>query len=79
MIDRNAAAAKVMAEHQVEVNDLFAAISPRLAELQNPNDCHFNGEGNTFLGQTVAAFLEPRLGKRFDLSARVSDINPDAK
>jgi len=61
VIERNAAAAEVMAKHDIAIDDLFAAISPRLAELQNPEDCHFNGEGNTFLGQTVARFLETRL------------------
>jgi hypothetical protein len=74
IVDRNAAAAKVMARHDVAINDLFGAMTPRLAELQNPNDCHFNGAGNTFLGETVARFLEPRLG----LSIRASAINrPD--
>ncbi len=62
IVDRNAAAAKVMAKHDVAIDDLFAAMTPRLAELQNANDCHFNGPGNTFLGKTVAQFLEPRLG-----------------
>ena len=79
MVVRNAAAAEVMAEHDVAVNDLFAAITPRLAELQNPNDCHFSGAGNTFLGETVARFLEPRLGRRHDLQARASEIDPRAK
>ena len=71
IVDRNAAAAKVMARHKVAINDLFGAMTPRLAELQNPNDCHFNGAGNTFLGETVARFLEPRLG----LSIRAREIN----
>ena len=62
MIERNAAAAEVMANHNIDVNDLFAAITPRLGELQNPNDCHFTGEGNAFLGRQVATFLELRLG-----------------
>lgn len=61
VIERNAAAAEVMAKHEIVINDLFGAISPRLAYLQNPDDCHFNGEGNTFLGETVARFLEAQL------------------
>ena len=56
-----------MAKHEIAIDDLFGAISPRLAELQNPDDCHFNGEGNTFLGKTVARFLESQL-KRSQVS-----------
>ncbi|MFT5468745.1 MAG: hypothetical protein ACI8UO_003857 [Verrucomicrobiales bacterium] len=76
IVERNAAAAEVMAKHKIAIDDLFGAISPRLGELQNPDDCHFSGPGNAFLGETVAAFLEPRLGRRHDLSARASEINP---
>lgn len=61
VIERNEAAAEIMAKHDIVIDDLFGAISPRLVELQNPDDCHFNGEGNTFLGVTVARFLEPLL------------------
>ena len=58
VIERNAAAARVMAAHQIAIDDLFGAISPRLGELQNPSDCHLNGPGNAFLGETVARFIE---------------------
>lgn len=61
IVERNAAAAEVMAKHGVDINDLFSAITPRLGELQRPDDCHFTGHGNTFLGVMVAAYLEPRL------------------
>jgi len=64
IIERNAAAAKVMEKHEVPINDLFAAITPRLAKLQNRDDCHFNGQGNAFLGRRVAAFLEPLVAKK---------------
>lgn len=70
IVERNAAAAKVMARHGIAINDLFTAITPRLAELQRPDDCHFTGPGNAFLGETVAAFLEPRL-KSADLQSGV--------
>ncbi|MBI1310220.1 SGNH/GDSL hydrolase family protein [bacterium] len=58
IVERNAAALAVMQKHGVAVDDLFAAISPRLAELQNPNDVHFSGPGNEFLGHQVATFLQ---------------------
>ena len=47
-------AASLMAKLGIAVNDLFTAISPRLAELQNPNDVHFNAAGYDFLGARVA-------------------------
>ena len=58
IIERNAAAAEVMQRHAVAIDDLFTAIMPRLAELQNPNDVHFTGPGNEFLGEQVASFLK---------------------
>lgn len=61
VIERNKAAAEVMANHGIVIDDLFGAISPRLAELQNPDDCDFNGEGNAFPGETVARFPETLL------------------
>jgi len=61
---RNAAAAEVMAKHGVAIDDLCAAITPRLKELQRPNDVHFTGPGNKFLGLQVARFLEAQLRKK---------------
>ena len=61
VVERNAAAAKLMTKHSIVIDDLFGAISPQLGEMQNPGDCHFNGEGNAFLGKTVAKFLESQL------------------
>lgn len=58
IVQRNAAAAEVMQKHGVAIDDLFTAIKPRLAELQNPNDVHFSGPGNDFLGEQVATFLK---------------------
>lgn len=61
IVERNAAAAEMMKKHQVAIDDLFTAITPRLAELQNPNDVHFNGPGNEFLGRQVAAYIRSML------------------
>mgnify|MGYP003642418264 CR=1 FL=1 len=61
IVERNAAAAKVMSSHHITIDDLYRAIAPRLAEFQKPNDCHFHESGNVFLGKTVARFLEPQL------------------
>lgn len=54
IIERNTAAASLMAKHRVAVNDLFSTVTPRLAELQNPNDVHFGSVGYDFLGARVA-------------------------
>lgn len=63
IVDRNALAAEVMRQHGIPVDDLFAAISPRLATLQNPNDVHFTAAGYDFLGAQVAAALRTALGR----------------
>lgn len=61
---RNVAAAEVMAKHGVATDDLCAAITPRLKELRRPDDVHFTGPGNEFLGLQVARFLEAQLAKK---------------
>lgn len=57
IVERNAAAAEIMRRHGVLTDDLFAAITPRLAALQNPGDVHFKPEGYDFLGEQVAASI----------------------
>jgi len=64
IVERNAAAAELMKKHGVATDDLFAAITPHLAEMQNPNDVHFNNKGYDFLGETVAKAIEAQLPKR---------------
>ena len=58
IVERNAAATALTTKLGVQTDDLFAAITPHLAKLQNPNDVHFSEEGSRFLGEQVAAFLE---------------------
>lgn len=58
IVERNAAAAVVMKKNGVATHDLFTAITPHLAEMQNPDDVHFNGTGYTFLGENVAKAIE---------------------
>ena len=64
IVERNAAAAEVMSAHKVAVDDLYSAIQPELATLQNPNDVHFKPEGNDFLAARVAAAIEKLLGEK---------------
>jgi len=61
IIEKNALAAEVMKKHGIPTDDLFGAITPRLAELQNPNDVHFKGEGYDFLGAQVGEAILLRL------------------
>jgi lysophospholipase L1-like esterase len=57
IVERNQAAAEVMKKHGVTTDDLGTAITPHLAEMQNPHDVHFNAAGYDFLGQQVAASI----------------------
>jgi lysophospholipase L1-like esterase len=54
IVERNAVAARLAAQHGCAVNDLFGFITPQLADTQNPNDVHFNARGYEVLGQQVA-------------------------
>ena len=58
IVERNQVAALLMEKHGIATDDLFAAITPHLAEMQNPNDVHFNTKGYDFLGATVAKAIE---------------------
>jgi len=61
IVERNAAAAVVATKYGLAIDDLFTAITPHLAEMQNPNDVHFNSAGYDFLGQQVATAIESAL------------------
>ncbi|MFM8414840.1 MAG: SGNH/GDSL hydrolase family protein [Planctomycetota bacterium] len=61
IVERNAAAATVMEKHGVAIDDLFAFITPRLAEAQLPNDVHFKAAGYDLLGQQVAESIRAAL------------------
>ena len=63
IVERNKAAAELMRQRGIATNDLFNAVTPHLAEMQNPNDVHFNGKGYDFLGETVAKAIEAQLSK----------------
>jgi lysophospholipase L1-like esterase len=61
IVERNQAAAELMKKQGVAINDLFAAVTPRLAEMQPPNDVHFNAKGYEFLGSRVAEAIQAAL------------------
>jgi GDSL-like Lipase/Acylhydrolase family len=53
----NVAAAKLMAEHGIAVDDLYSAIAPRTDKLRLPGSVHYDEEGYQFLGSCVAESL----------------------
>lgn len=59
--DYNAIAERVMKENAVEIHDLNAWVTPKLKELQKPNDVHFHNAGSDYLGQRVAEVIEAAL------------------
>jgi lysophospholipase L1-like esterase len=61
IVEKNALAAEVMKKHGIPTDDLFAAMTPHLAKLQNSNDVHFTGEGYDFLGAKVGEAILGRL------------------
>ena len=61
VVEKNALAAEVMKKHGIPTDDLFTAITPHLAKLQNRNDVHFTGEGYDFLGAEVGAAILVRI------------------
>jgi lysophospholipase L1-like esterase len=50
----NAAAAKIMTEAGIPIDDLYALVNPRLAELQLPANVHYTLPGYNVLGHQVA-------------------------
>jgi lysophospholipase L1-like esterase len=57
----NEAAARVMRELGVPINDLHAVAAPRLAELQRVKDVHFTPQGSRALAERVAAAIMAHL------------------
>ena len=51
----NRIADSIMRKHRITEDDLYAAVAPHLAEVQNKNDVHFNTAGYDILGRQVAA------------------------
>lgn len=57
----NAAAAQVMAENQIPVDDLYAFIFPNLAVYQQTADVHFKAAGYSRLATAVSASIRAAL------------------
>jgi len=59
----NEAAARVMARHNVAINDLHAFTIPRLGDLQRPRNVHFTARGSATLAARVASTVLGALGR----------------
>lgn len=59
--ERNEAAARVMKEAGVAIDDLYAVMLPVQAKVGRPNDVHFGPEGYELLAKAVAASIEREL------------------
>lgn len=57
----NEVAVRVMKDESVEIDDLAAAVTPKITELQRPKNVHFQPAGDEFLGKTVATKIETAL------------------
>ena len=54
VIAYNAAAARIMSESGIVIDDLYALVNPRLGELQLPANVHYTLPGYNVLGHQVA-------------------------
>ncbi|MEX1114136.1 MAG: SGNH/GDSL hydrolase family protein [Akkermansiaceae bacterium] len=57
----NRIADEIMKQHGIPTTDLCTPIQPRLSELQNENNVHFNAFGYKVLAQQVAVAIVARL------------------
>ena len=62
VVKYNEIAAGIMRQNSIPIDDLYAAVQPREAELQKKNNVHFSAEGYRVLAQQVADSIEKALG-----------------
>lgn len=63
VIAYNAAAAAIMREQHIPIDDLYSYIYPRLSRYQLRNNVHFSTAGYQVLGEQVANSIRPHLPK----------------
>lgn len=59
----NTAALEIMKRNDIAIDDLYTFISPRLTELQMPNNVHFTEKGYEVLAEEVAKHIQEALKK----------------
>ena len=63
-IKYNRIAEKVMKEHRIAINDLYAFALPQLNQIQIWQNVHFTVDGSAALAEPVAAAIEKALKRR---------------
>lgn len=61
VVEYNAVAARIMAKHDVAVDDLYSYALPKLAKIQREANVHFFPEGSKLLAGEVAAAIRAGL------------------
>jgi acyl-CoA thioesterase-1 len=59
----NEVATKIMKANDIKVNDLYALVLPKLAEVQRPKNVHFAAKGSELMGKQVAEHILQALPK----------------
>jgi acyl-CoA thioesterase-1 len=57
----NAVAKKIMDENKIQIDDLYAAAKPRIADIQKADGVHFNDEGCQFLSTFIVKAIQTAL------------------
>ncbi|MDP6544788.1 MAG: prolyl oligopeptidase family serine peptidase [Phycisphaerae bacterium] len=60
----NAAAAKIMTENKIPINDLHAHMTKRLKDFEKKGNVHFDAAGSKYLAEKVAASVLEALGSK---------------
>ncbi len=74
VVTYNQIAARIMRTNAVAIDDLYAAVLPRIAELQPPGDVHFNSQGCDVLAAQVARSIAAVLPE-----AKISPVEADPR
>jgi len=53
----NRVALEVMKSNEIEVNNLYAYVLPRMHQLQKPSNVHFTSEGSQKIASQVIGFI----------------------
>ena len=65
----NRVAADLMQTCGIAIDDLYTFVLPQVKEWQNPDQCHFNAQGNTHLGKQVAGCIQRAIAQGADAGA----------
>ena len=63
-LEYNRTALEVMTAQRVQVNDLWAFATPRIAEIQEPGNPHFTAKGSQILSAEIADVIRAALAAR---------------